>query len=260
MMRRLDKVLNRSVSDTQKLRQKNTKLFATNLNRFLEKHIPRIVKLGDTPDAAEAVAVLGGLNDGLIQAGLASVVDDIRGSYYDELAALSSRFKVSGFLDSFSLADKAVVDSLIDNDLKRVTKLLSPYVDDISSTLLRNVIGGQPIDVSALLDKTTDVLESQLQTEVDTMLSGFSRTVTANKASELGLDLFIYIGPDDKITRDFCDEVLSKDPPIYTREEISAMDNGQGLDAIIYCGGYNCRHQWAPISEEEARNMGWDGR
>lgn len=256
-MRRIKNDIKRAVAAQDKIRSKNTELFVTRLNKFLERYIPEILALNGA-DAIEAASIIGGLNQALIDRGLGDVVRKIRAAYADELSAISTRFSLSEINQAFSSADTAVVEALINNDLEKVTKLISPYVDDVGSTVLRAVIGGEQPDIQALLDKSTGILESQLTTEVDTLLSGFSRTVTANKAQEFGLSLFLYVGPDDKVTREFCQGVLEhKDPPIYSVEEIRALENGQGLDALIYGGGYNCRHQWAAMSQEEAITMGW---
>jgi hypothetical protein len=263
-MRQLDKEIKRAAKQGTDLRKKSVKLFVNKLGRFLEKEIPRVAKLPDFIDGVEnqakieAISVLGGLQTGLEESGLGSVVKQIRATYAEELGSLASRFSVSGIDNAFSSADRTIVKALIDNDVSRVTKLISPYIDDVSSTLIRAVIGGQKPDSASLIGDTTEVLESQLETELNTMLSGFSRTVTANKADELGLELFLYVGADDKLTRDFCQDVLrDRTPPIYTREEISAMQNDSGLDVMIYGGGYNCRHQWVALTEEDAIEMGW---
>lgn len=259
-MRKLDKELKRSITESELLKQKNVQLFTSNLNRFLEKHIPKIAKLPDGADALEAASVLGGLQSGLVQAGLPSVVSGIRTTYMDELSHLATRFDIAGFETSLSSFNSASVKALINNDTKRVTKLLTPYVDDISSTLLRTVISGELPDISALLGGTLDTLESQLNTELNTMISAFSRTATSERAKELDINLFLYLGPEDKLTRDFCLEVLNDtNRGIYTREEIDELDNEQDLPVFIYGGGYNCRHRWVAISEEDAREMGWKG-
>lgn len=256
MMRRFKDEIKRAVIAQDKIRTKHVELFTSRLNKFLQRYIPEILNL-EGMDAAEAANIIGGLNQGLIDAGLADVVKGIRGAYADELSAISTRFSISDLKKVFSGADRSVVDELINFDTSKVTNLISPYIDDIGATVMRAVVGGESPDIQALLDKSTDLIESQVATEVDTLLSGFSRAVTANKAAEFGLELFLYIGPDDKITRDFCHEVLSKDPAIYSIDEIRKLDNDQGLDPLIYGGGYNCRHQWAAISEEEAISMGW---
>lgn len=266
MMRQLDKAIKQTTRDGLKLRQKSVKLFVNKLGRFLEKEIPRIAKMPDFIDGVEnrakieAISVLGGLQTGLQENGLDSVVRQIRATYAEELGSLASRFQIASIENALSGADRTVVKALVDNDVARVSKLISPYIDDVSSTLIRAVIGGQKPDIAALIGDTTEVLESQLETELNTMLSGFSRTVTSNKAEELGLELFMYVGADDKLTRDFCQDVLSKDPPIYTRQEIADLNlhpEASGLDVMIYGGGYNCRHQWVALTEEDAIELGW---
>lgn len=85
----------------------------------------------------------------------------------------------------------------------------------------------------------------------DTSVSMFYRTIASQsyKKIEAGLKpgavKYEYAGPDDSLTRDFCERMLDKsqDKPM-TREEIDAQDNGQGIPAFVGCGGFNCRHQW----------------
>lgn len=79
----------------------------------------------------------------------------------------------------------------------------------------------------------------------------FSRRVTNAKAERRGYEWFTYVGPDDRITRPFCDSLLANGgpDPVFTREAIEAMDNGQTAPGTVMeaCGGYNCRHHWRPV-------------
>jgi len=36
---------------------------------------------------------------------------------------------------------------------------------------------------------------------------------------------------------------------VVTKDQMRKLDNGQGLGVLVYCGGYNCRHSWSPVSE-----------
>ena len=57
---------------------------------------------------------------------------------------------------------------------------------------------------------------------------------------------YTYEGPDDVLTRPFCQRVLHSNRP-FTREEINAMEDWKGHslpNVMTSCGGYNCRHQW----------------
>jgi len=257
---KLNDLITDNIKINEKIKAKNLKLFLSRLGRFLDTQIPALTNL-EGKDLQGQLAVLAGLQQGLIDQGLEGVVKQIQEAYGDEIRFLKKQFSIVGIEKAFSGADKAVVDELINFDYKKVTRLINPYIDDVASSLMRGVLAGERPNVREILLKSTNVLESQIKTEVDTLLSGFSRAVSANKAKELGLELFVYRGPSDDITRPFCQKVLDRDPAIYTLEEIqelnSAPDAPKGLDVMIYAGGYNCRHQWVAISQERAKELGY---
>lgn len=122
---------------------------------------------------------------------------------------------------------------------------------------MRQVLTGQEVDYKKLRNEIGSKATSQIKTELNTAVMSFNQTVTVSKALELGFDLFVYIGADDKVTRPFCKKLLDKNPPIYSKSEIEAMNNGQDLSVFVYRGGYNCRHQWRPISAEDAAARGY---
>lgn len=225
------------------------------LNTSLDK-ILNDIALGKV-SGLEAVRMLGDLESVLNRAGLTEEVQNLRKLYADELRYLKDELGNPKAL--FSGADKQVIETLITYDSSKVSQKISQYVEDVRSTVVRSVISGQEPSIKDLKDELGNKLASQVQTELRTSLMGFSRAVTIQKSKELGFNLFIYVGPNDKITREFCSEILSRNPPIYSVDDINQLDNGQGLDVFTNCGGYNCRHQWRPIGEEEARSLGWRG-
>jgi hypothetical protein len=93
---------------------------------------------------------------------------------------------------------------------------------------------------------------ANIETEVNTTLMAYQRVLHIEKAKKSGVDKFLYVGPDDDITRPFCQEHVDQ---IFSRDEIDAMDNEQDLPVSIYCGGYNCRHHWRPVSDELAKEI-----
>lgn len=233
--------------------------FADSLQTFLRKNLNRILKdIRDGKVSANIAAqALGSLQTELEAAGLTDRVASLRDIYAKEIVGVKQYFKDIGINQALTGGDLDTVSTLISFDSDKITSKLSLFTDDVKGVLMRSVLGGEPFDVTEFVEDKTGVLANQLNAEVNTQLATFSRTITANKAQELGFELMIYLGPDDKITRDFCKDLLDKDPPIYTIEEINKMDNGQGLSVLTSGGGYNCRHQWRPISEERAREMGW---
>lgn len=253
---------NQNLKRRLKARDSDIEAFILRLDRFLGQNLESIVgglEQGDVT-AQEAANVLGSLETELINAGLEEQVQDLHARYADEINEVRRLFNAQGLEDEAIFADIDIdtIEQLINFDVDQVTQLARQAVGDVRSQLMRSVIAGEKPDVAAIIGDVTGSLQSQLRTELNTLLAGFARSVTVGKAKELGFELFEYLGPDDDVTRPFCERVLDKDPPIYTREEISEMDNEQGLDVFAYGGGYNCRHDWSPISEEKAREQGWE--
>lgn len=122
--------------------------------------------------------------------------------------------------------------------------------EDIAANLWRvtldGVLGARPVvdlveDISDLLDTS----HKQARTLYDTMVSTYSRQVAQIGTSGEPDEAFLYVGPDDIKTRDFCAERVDR---VYSREAIEAMDNGQLPNAMLTAGGYNCRHQFRRVS------------
>jgi hypothetical protein len=80
------------------------------------------------------------------------------------------------------------------------------------------------------------------------MAAGRHAVIAAAREVEEDLGLvWVYVGPRDDKNRDFCRAWVGKavtDP--------ARLDNGQGLPADDYAGGYGCRHSWAPTPIETA--------
>lgn len=201
--------------------------------------------------AIESARILGSLQNRLVDLGLNNVVGQLQLIYADELKSISDEFAHFGKVRAFTEIDLETINALVNFDIERVTGQVQNYVDDVKSVLIRNVITGETPNFTGLRDDLGNKLVSNLETEINTGLMGFNRSVTVSKAQDLGFDSFEYLGPDDNITRPFCEKLLQKKPSIYTIDEIQNMDNGQDLPVLTYGGGYNCRHQWRPVSKSE---------
>lgn len=235
--------------------------FMARLEKVLGELIGDAVAGLETGDVtgAEAAQVLGSLQSILSRGGLAKEFGRLRAIYAEELKFIASEFKALG-IKTFTDTDKALVNTLIDFEMSRVSNELRAYTGDVQAVMMRGVLVGDVPKFRDLQEELGARTVAQLTTEVKTGLAGFNRTVTVSKAVSAGFKLFLYLGPDDQITRPFCSKVLSKDPAIYTYEEILEMDNDRGLPVIQYGGGYNCRHEWLPIEEEEAVRRGWESK
>lgn len=94
-------------------------------------------------------------------------------------------------------------------------------------------------DIESLVGHAMRTKRHVARTITRTALGGFDRANVVRQAFAAGVERFRYAGPVGE--RDFCRERVGK---VYTLEQIQAMNNGQGLPVLLYCGGYNCRHSW----------------
>lgn len=124
--------------------------------------------------------------------------------------------------------------------------------DDLAASLWRavldGVLGAQSRetlveDLSDLMDDTAATAKTLYDTAVSTYMRQAQLLHTTGDPGER----FIYLGPDDNVTRPFCRTHLNE---TLTRREIEGLDNGQLPNPLITGGGFNCRHQFVPIGLE----------
>lgn len=240
-------------------RDDELELFTLRLNKFLGKNVKRILKGVGREDetALQAAQALGGLKESLQAAGLNEVLGKVDSLYERELESIQARFaKVNKKDLILTNVDVDTIQALIRFDANRIGGYVNTYVDEMSSVIMRAKLGGQRVDIDEVEANFGETIAARVKTEVDTSLSGFSRSVTFNKAQGLGFEKFLYLGPDDQITREFCAERVGK---VFTLKQIEGWDNGQGLPADIYLGGYNCRHELVPVDDEDIKELSLDG-
>lgn len=193
---------------------------------------------------------------------------------YDRVAQLTQAgLRAGGVDDAFSAVDIRALTALKDLDLSRWAAVGDDLVRQIQGSMLDAVVGGASIRElqiaieKQLVDEGAAVM-GRSKTLANTLTQSFDRAVTNRKAQTAGIDTFVYLGPEDGLTRPFCDALLSGegnddfnipavdgDPPIYSNDEIAGMDNGTGLAVFQFGGGYNCRHKFRPIAARVAQEV-----
>jgi len=197
-----------------------------------------------------------------LQASLSGVLADL--GYDGAIGKL-----VTSFEDLAAESDAALQDTLGASLSSASHPSLSAFVSGVVDDLLavKGLAGERlreamilatqtnaPLDkaIAALADAVGGTL-SQATTLADTSLMAFHREILVSESEDAGIDLFVYLGPDDAVTRPFCQEHVDK---VYTPGDLDDEDNEQGLAPTSrYLGGFNCRHYLSPITAEEARTM-----
>lgn len=81
------------------------------------------------------------------------------------------------------------------------------------------------------------------ETIARTSLKGYSRAAKLEKARIGDVKYYEYVGIRRAATRPFCLALIGT---THNLTQIRGMSNGQGLPVEIYCGGWNCHHDWEP--------------
>lgn len=157
-----------------------------------------------------------------------------------------------------------------------------PTVDIDATPELRRIVEGQTAEVAAVFTVAADEMRRAInagistggsladlveevaarlnvavvraQAAVDAAVMASGRRALMLQAEATGLDyVFAYVGPNDGKTRPFCKALVGR---AVSRARMASLDNGQGLPTRDFCGGYNCRHSWAPLTREDAAAEG----
>lgn len=225
------------------------------LRLFLERNLRRILRGLEQGKytAKEAARALGGLEASLEDAGLAERLDRLRELFRAEYDAVTEEFKqTTGKAALLGKFTRQNLDAIIDDRIALASKTIEKYLGDVRSVVLDSVLGGKPITVDAVFENAGERIYHDLKTEIRTTLMAYQRVAHLEKAKKAGITKFLYVGPDDEVTRPFCQERVGG---IFTQEEVDSWDNEQGLPANVYLGGYNCRHTLRPISDELASEL-----
>lgn len=110
--------------------------------------------------------------------------------------------------------------------------------------------------LNTAIARTADQLDrstARAVTEVRTNLASFDRLAAEQSAVLVGLDIRVYLGPLDSLTRPFCRALINR---AYTIDQVAELDNGQTGPGLWGGGGYNCRHRWVSVRESALERMG----
>lgn len=226
--------------------------FIRDLERFFEKNIVNVVNraVRDTRDFQETAVALGGLERSLNDLGLPEIMaDELADLYFEELAIVRSVLgDKMGRGVTFGAVDRDITAQLIAYKADDLFKIAAATVGELRSVALDSILANEPVNLDPLAERLSGRMLGHVRTELNTSSNGFNRAVMMRKSKELGITHFRYGGTLVRNTRPFCRERVGR---IFSINEIKTWDNGQGLPALTYLGGYNCRHRLDPIVDED---------
>lgn len=143
------------------------------------------------------------------------------------------------------------LDAIVDGQTADVVAVFKMAREEMRDAVSRGITSSGSLadvieEVRARL--STTYVRATAAVDAAIMAVGRRSVIAAAREVEGELDLvYVYVGPRDAKNRPFCRTWVGKavtDP--------ARLDNGQGLPVDDYCGGYNCRHSWAPTTVETA--------
>lgn len=239
------------------------------LEASLDKKLRRSLRAakGAVTDAVRAAADSGDLpalrgmdrdtlSRWLLDAGLGDLVLDITEAERDTLANVEQLLLASS--DGFDVnALEGIGQALADDTISGIID--DVIVPDVQRVVRDALAGAQftadPSETIGSLDAALRSAEGRQITEARTRITSFGRELTAVAAESAGVDHYLYTGPLDGITRPFCRQLAGK---VFTKSQVQDLRNYQIEPPLVRGGGYNCRHTWAPVSEELIESAGLD--
>ena len=147
--------------------------------------------------------------------------------------------------------DRDVISQLQRMSFQGLEDLGTEYLDVLAKQVYESTLTGTTFAASVTAVKATvgDGMSRYVKQQVHDSLTQFDRTINAKVALDSGAEKFAYRGPDDEVTRDFCDKHVNK---TYTIDEIKEIWEGEwagksSSNAFATAGGYNCRHRFRPV-------------
>jgi hypothetical protein len=225
----------------------------TNFERVLQSvsgddAVRAVVLSSDIDDIEDFIAQSGSLaaRDALTRA-----VSDLAGLAEQSLVAQGIAAK--GALDT--VAAEALIGSYITNTMDEALRstIDRPAAVRIRQGIVANIGQMSIAEVAQVIAEEQLASVPRATTEARTQLAEADRFVheTVRKSIDPDGDKFLigYIGPDDRITRPFCNVLVNK---AFKISDFNQLRNGQtATHPRISGGGYNCRHDVRPVLDDD---------
>lgn len=178
----------------------------------------------------------------------------------DVLTTVTDDLVQQGVGEAFTTASAEVLTATVDGTLTEIAERVGAGSQSLRETIADVLSSPVPVDeaietIAGELDLTT----AQTVTVIDTGTMAVDRTAVVAQADDAGFGYYLFDGPVDDLTRDWCRARVGK---LFTLDELNEEPNDTGPQPpSAFAGGYNCRHRWVPISAEEAGQYPrWQGR
>lgn len=246
--------------------QRELQRIADRLGDELKRHIEGVA--GSTSAAEIKAAVQATELQDVLDILRAAGLDKTQQAWIDGLQGVAERAAnavgTAGLDASDRTLDVEAVDAAlraryVDMSAAWDARVKLPLADRLLAGLHNMVLAETLEDASKRLAETARITVQAAHVEVVTQTAMFDRFVAAEVTRYADPDaeaLWAYVGPEDGITRPFCDALVGR---AFPPSELPPLNNQQTAEHPIFaCGGYNCRHAWVPMLPANLGRYGLD--
>lgn len=190
--------------------------------------------------------------DALEQAGYYDKVNDLIDNRFDELFKLvRDGFIEGGFNIKYTSEDLATITALKNLQLEQFNSLANDASIKVQQSLYKYTLSNASLsDIQAQLKQ--DFLGTNLAkystTLARTAIGDYQQSLIDLKAQDLD-GVWIYVGPSDEVTRDYCEDVLNDRNYYNDTQKLKVQNNPDRR--------YNCRHRLRLVSLDYAKQRGY---
>lgn len=276
MLRRRDDLV-REVIKVDDYRTAVQRRFERRIRTFLGNYGARIEAMMRRPNISKAemfdITVATKIANDLKRIMIDAGSDDLIAEFVDEFgpatkSALQYFARVSGAKADLAGVDKESLQSLISFTEGTLRETVDRrYLFPVQEAVFQAAMGSinMPTAIDSIMSRAEELSEAQVTTLITDSFVQYQRTVTVQKGDALGLEVFIYTGPDDDVTSDQCRALLGYDEHGleggFYKDEITAdLHPALKGNPLIAGGHVNCRHRFMPVTEDFAVEMGFEPR
>lgn len=265
-----------AVLEQEAARSKASALLSKEIQKLFDSYFLRVTRflsgvdstLTQTMDLQAATQAMNELRNILVKAGY----EDVISSYEDQFEHLTKSalkyFELFGVDDVKAGIDVEALQAWAHfTETEFAQKLQDSLVAPIQSALLQSAVGNVDRNslVQTVLQLSNVASTAQAEVLVDDAFAQYQRAVVTQKAANLDMQIFVYLGPEDKITSPQCEAMLHAnkhgvDGMLYADEITVDLHPNLRENPLIAGGHPRCRHHWSPVSESYAESLGFQLR
>lgn len=181
-------------------------------------------------------------------------LDQIVSLYQSRIDIVSEMLKQAGVSSKiYNATDTELISQIIETDKAVQLTTIDQTYNQFKQVTNRGLLLNNLPSLEEVNASLADQLSNKMETDVRTQLAGFQRAVHQKKSEDFDLNFFLYAGGLIKTSREFCIQRAGK---VFPKSALDTWDNGQGLPANPYLGGYNCRHTLVFMTKDKAEELG----